>query len=181
MRNRHMFLSLIVLLLLISGGYTIYYLNNPNQAEPTTSNFKKTLEISNKDNPANNKTASFLNKTRTLLPKEQAFQFLPPVISKDKVTLSWQVAPGYYLYRHGFKILQKNGAPIEHLQLPQGKDKYDDYLGHFQVYENTVTASFSTKELKLPTIITAHYQGCAESGYCYPPMEKNINLNQTAK
>ena len=181
MPNRPIFLSMIVLLLVISGWYTIYYLNKLNQVESTTSKSKKTLEISNKNNQYPNQTTSVLNKTSSLLPKEKAFQLLEPIISSNKITLNWQVAPGYYLYKHGFKILQKNGTPIAHLHLPKGQDKYDDYLGHFQVYENRVTASFPTKELKLPTIITAHYQGCAESGYCYPPMKKQINLNKSPK
>ena len=118
-----------------------------------------------------------LNHPTKLLSKEQAFQLQAPNMTEKKITLQWQIAPGYYLYRHGFKILQKNNQPIVNLQLPKGQNKYDEYLGNFQVYEDTVTASFPTSTITLPTVITAYYQGCAESGYCYPPMQKKITLN----
>ena len=40
--------------------------------------------------------------SRELLPAEKAFKFSARLLNRSAVELSWQIAPGYYLYREKF-------------------------------------------------------------------------------
>lgn len=173
MHNKTLRYTLIISLLVIIATMGILYFSKLKKTSLTNNTQTKLASSHN-----TKKNSLILNQTPQLLPKEKAFQLEAPIISDKHITLRWNIAPGYYLYRHGFKILHNNNAPIPKLHLPKGQDKYDDYLGHFQVYENYVIATFPTTMITLPTTITAHYQGCAESGYCYPPMQKQITLHK---
>ena len=40
-----------------------------------------------------------------LLSPDQAFQFIAKVQKADRLLLSWDIANGYYLYHHKFKVV----------------------------------------------------------------------------
>lgn len=94
----------------------------------------------------------------------------------NNLTLSWNVAPGHYLYKDRITILPdddqvKVGAPSFSRQ---GTVTEDDYFGEVTVFYEPVTA---TLPVQLPDHLTeasfqVTYQGCAEAGLCYPPQTR---------
>ncbi|MBT8146584.1 MAG: hypothetical protein KJN90_06985 [Gammaproteobacteria bacterium] len=116
------------------------------------------------------------------LPMDQAFPYFVSIVDSDTLSITWQIAPDHYLYRHQFGfILQTPGdAEDQHLgyTLPQGIAKNDQFFGDVEVYYQGVTATLSTAGASLPagTNLTIQYQGCAEWGFCYPPQSVTYSL-----
>lgn len=109
------------------------------------------------------------------LPADEAF--IPNAwVDEDTVTLAWQVAPGYYLYRHGFGA-SANGDELD-ATFPAGEEKVDDYFGKVEIYRDQVFATLPIAALGADDAvdITVRYQGCAEAGLCYPPTERTLNV-----
>jgi thiol:disulfide interchange protein DsbD len=113
------------------------------------------------------------------LPVDQAFVLTALPDGGDRVLLDWQVAPGYYLYRH--RVSAKTSTPgftLGEVAMPDGKKKTDEFFGDVEVYYDVLTATVpvtradgvSSFELEVS------YQGCADAGLCYPPVTKKIAL-----
>ena len=61
--------------------------------------------------------------------------------------------------------------------------KVDDTFGAMEVYYKQVVAQLPvTRGTAQPThlMLTAHYQGCADAGFCYPPLTKTVDINLPA-
>lgn len=114
------------------------------------------------------------------LPPDEAFRFGASMLRPDAVALTWIIAEDYYLYKDRIQISSTSGnVQLGELQLPEGKQKHDEYFGDVEVYyevlEGTLPiarAAGSTGTLDL----TVTYQGCAEAGLCYNPITKTVSL-----
>ncbi|MGH8494948.1 MAG: protein-disulfide reductase DsbD [Gammaproteobacteria bacterium] len=108
------------------------------------------------------------------LPPEEAFRFVVDAAGPNLLTVQWQIAEGYYLYRDKFAFEAENAAiQLGNPELPPGEPKHDEYFGDTEVYYDTVTANIpfarASPEAAEVTLL-ASYQGCAEDGICYPPI-----------
>ncbi|MDP3531490.1 protein-disulfide reductase DsbD [Methylicorpusculum sp.] len=120
-----------------------------------------------------------------LLPPDEAFPFFATVAAPDRLELTWQIADGYYLYREKFQleIIDTEGVKLGVFELPHGKPKFDEAFGE-------VETLYGELKLSIPLIrssaaaqvikLKAKFQGCADRGVCYPPMEKIAELNLPA-
>jgi thiol:disulfide interchange protein DsbD len=111
------------------------------------------------------------------LKPDQAFVLTAESESADAITLRWQIARDYYLYRDKVAVTTTSpaavlGAPV----LPPGKTKHDEYFGEQVVYydELVVNVPVSRKSDLTDLPIEVTYQGCAEAGLCYPPIRKQL-------
>jgi len=123
----------------------------------------------------------FGNAEDELLPPDQAFQLDVEVSNANTLTASWNIAEGYYLYRHkfGFEIEPTAGVTLAPDQMPEGERKTDEFFGDIQVYHQEALATIPvqrTGSAATPIALTVKYQGCAERGVCYPPISKTLNL-----
>jgi len=119
------------------------------------------------------------------LPPDEAFAFSAEVENGNVLRASWEIADGYYLYRDKFNLSLQNsdGIEIGTINMPEGKEKVDESFGKMVVYFHNVDLMLPLKRSKLdPTDITlvAKYQGCAEAGFCYPPIKKNMPMSLPA-
>lgn len=96
------------------------------------------------------------------------------------VIATFQIAPGYYLYRDKLKFEAQDGARLGALSLPAGKAHEDESVGKTEVYYNSVEAVLPITQTADPLTIKAQYQGCAEKGICYPPITKTFTLSLPA-
>ena len=91
--------------------------------------------------------------------------------------LDWQIAPGYYLYRH--RMSAKTATPgftLGEIAMPDGKKKTDEFFGDVEVYYDILTATVpvTRPEGGLQLRARVSYQGCADAGLCYPPVTKTV-------
>ena len=118
-------------------------------------------------------------KDGTFLPMDEAFILSTSSSSPDRVTLRWDVADGYYLYRDKVKVTVADGtATLGAPQMPEGKLHVDEYFGEQVVYYGElvmnvpVAAAAGTREIALDVA----YMGCADAGLCYPPTVKRVTV-----
>jgi thiol:disulfide interchange protein DsbD len=114
------------------------------------------------------------------LPPDEAFRFGAGMEKPDSVALTWIIAEDYYLYRDRIHVSTDTpGVTLGKLQLPKGDQKHDEYFGDTVVYHEVLEASLpiarpagagGTLNLKVT------YQGCAEGGLCYNPIDKHVSL-----
>ncbi len=111
------------------------------------------------------------------LPVDQAFVFSATADGGEQVRLDWQVAPGYYLYRH--RVSAKTATPgftLGEIVMPSGKKKTDEFFGDVEVYYEALSATIPvTRPANASSFeIAVSYQGCADAGLCYPPVTKTV-------
>ncbi len=127
---------------------------------------------------AGNSSLAAANKDE-FLKVEEAYQLNLDFDNNDALRLNWQIADGYYLYRHGFEVKLFDGdteIAIEPI-IAAGKSKQDEYFGLVEVY-------YQQTDIDLPAIpksgeLTLHItsQGCADAGLCYPPHSEYFSLD----
>lgn len=124
-----------------------------------------------------------LASTQPLAP-EKAFVVSAKVFDSNSIIVSWQIAPGIYLYkdRIHFSVVAPTTASLGTLIFPKAIAKSDAILGHYEVYKDQL-------QLAVPiinpdptnTVVNVNFQGCAENTYCYPPMTQRLDINFETK
>ena len=108
------------------------------------------------------------------LPPEQAFVLSLARADDERFIARWRIADGYYLYRDK-TALTANGEAVA-LDKPQGEMIHDAYFGDTEVWRHQVAVHFEiaarTAELT--------WQGCADAGLCYPPITRQVRLDDVA-
>ncbi|WP_028080620.1 protein-disulfide reductase DsbD N-terminal domain-containing protein [Solimonas soli] len=107
-----------------------------------------------------------------LLPAEQAFDLLPIEWRDGALRLSWNIAPGYYLYRQRIRVeaLAPDATGLLAIRLPAGIDHVDEHFGAVQIYRGLLEASVPTQGTPRAALrVRVSFQGCADAGVCYPP------------
>lgn len=116
--------------------------------------------------------------TGRFLPVDQAFAF-DFKQQNDKLSLSWQIGPGYYLYQQKFAFVPTQatiGTPV----FPAGQPHRDEFFGDVSIYRQQVVVTIPIQQADNNGSLSVTYQGCAESGFCYPPETRVIPLNAVA-
>ncbi|MDN4629315.1 protein-disulfide reductase DsbD [Erwinia sp. PsM31] len=95
----------------------------------------------------------------------------------DRLTLSWTVKPGYYLYRQQISLTAQ-GAKLADWALPAGKPHEDEFYGKTEIYPDSLTVPLTLLEAKKGATLSVTWQGCAAAGFCYPPETRSVPLNE---
>ncbi len=114
------------------------------------------------------------------LPVDEAFKPILIPVDGNTVEVSWQITPGYYLYKAKISVTtNSDDVQLGQLDLPQGEMKYDEFFGESEVYHDDVFAKLplarATPEA-MDLEIDVSYQGCADDGLCYPPTTRTLNI-----
>ncbi|SDY46791.1 thiol:disulfide interchange protein DsbD [Allochromatium warmingii] len=137
-------------------------------------------------------TGGLLNANADALPEvADAFRVQASVIAPDRAQLTWQLAPGTFLYADLLQItLNDDAAPVQlgALERPTGTLKRDAVrpdgsIGDIEIYHESF-------EIGVPLVradpaatvvtLTVSYQGCADIGICYPPQTQQLTLKLPA-
>ena len=115
---------------------------------------------------------------QTFLDPEEAFRFDLFIQDPANLGIRFDIADGYYLYRDKIGISSgTEGVRLANYQLPPGIEKEDEYFGQTSVYYDGFDASLPLiahdQGAGAATFLVS-YQGCAEKGICYPPIEKSV-------
>ncbi len=117
--------------------------------------------------------------TGELLPVGDAFTMNARFDKPNELTVAWQIAPGYYLYRDKLTFASAGRIDLGAATLPAGEPHTDDNFGDVEVFYNYIEAKIpfaraSPDELEVE--ITAGFQGCKDGSICYPPDEQTMAL-----
>nr|WP_154325405.1 protein-disulfide reductase DsbD [Pantoea sp. 201603H] len=94
----------------------------------------------------------------------------------NKLTLNWQVKPGYYLYRQQIKI-EPHSAKLAAFTLPDGQPHEDEFYGKTVIFPTDLALPLTLLQADADASIRVTYQGCASAGFCYPPETRDIPLS----
>ena len=123
-------------------------------------------------------SSSLFSNDDEFLKVDEAFTF-NFVQQGSQLKVTFDIADGYYLYRHQFKFKAEN-ATITEVELPKGIDHEDEFFGVQQIYTHQLTFTIHVEQASADGIVTIRYQGCAEKGLCYPPTSKTIKTGKIA-
>ena len=116
-----------------------------------------------------------------LLPAEKAFRVESKQLSANMVEFTYNIAPGYILYKDRFSVeIDDQAVKSESLELPKPLTKFDKAQEqNIDFYRDRVTVRVRLQPGKERTSrIVASAQGCAtEIGVCYPPVRKTLTLD----
>ncbi|MES2212060.1 MAG: protein-disulfide reductase DsbD [Pseudomonadota bacterium] len=117
-----------------------------------------------------------------VLPVDRAFQLKDVFVDAEHVIhVSWQVAPGYYLYQEKFSLSTPEHVQLGSINIQADHRKYDP------AFDKT-TGLFGVVTLLAPINraisgdfdLGISYQGCSERGFCYPPTQRTVTLSVDA-
>jgi thioredoxin:protein disulfide reductase len=114
-----------------------------------------------------------------LLEPEKAFRISTRAIDNRNVEVLFEIADGYYMYRHQFRFETAAGRVLADVQLPKGKVTVDPFFGRSETYRREVRIrvpltddQIADRRVKLK--VTS--QGCADVGVCYVPLEQFVEV-----
>lgn len=112
-------------------------------------------------------------------PMDPEEAFVPEVIVDDgSVFVRFDIAPEYYLYRDRTKAAVA-GADIRAAHIGEGERKDDPNFGTVWVFHDQLETELAI-DAGSPYTLVIGYQGCADMGLCYPPMEKAWRIDPAA-
>ncbi len=112
------------------------------------------------------------------LEPEQAFPLKAEVRDANAVILTWTIPPGYHLYR---ERLAFSGTHIGQPELPAGVRKFDENFNkEMETYHGQLSLKLPVPAGAKPFALKVAYQGCADAGLCYSPMEQVFTVNPAA-
>tara|TARA_B100000945_G_scaffold321563_1_gene337000 strand:- start:4089 stop:4502 length:414 start_codon:yes stop_codon:yes gene_type:complete len=97
-------------------------------------------------------------------------------ILKNKIFISWEIEPGYYLYKKSISITAGKNVLKHKYDTKNELTIYDDFFGESLIFKdklkiNAILPSIDPNKTHDIQII---YQGCAEDKYCYPKRIKSL-------
>ena len=110
-----------------------------------------------------------------LLDVDEAFIFNAEV-KKNKIIASWEIKPGYYLYKKSISIQNSNNI-VKHNFISKNELRiFDEFFGESVIFKNylSIVAEIVDNEFNEFNDIKVAYQGCAEGKYCYPKIIKSL-------
>lgn len=128
---------------------------------------------------------SSLNKTPSA---EEAFK-LTLSHTPNTLNLAWTIAPECYLYAKSLQaeLTLPDGEKVELLKavpFPKAEILSDPAFDNAAIYRDSLVVSLpfesilqTIEEAQATLRLTLHYQGCATSGFCYPPMKQDYKLS----
>ncbi|MGC8698466.1 MAG: protein-disulfide reductase DsbD domain-containing protein, partial [Halothiobacillus sp.] len=112
------------------------------------------------------------------LEPEQAYR--PSLALQNHIVIvHWDIAKDYHLYRDRVKVgLVDTTATISGADIGTGTVVDDPSLGKTAVFYNNLDVKLNINPAGAPSaVVVVEFQGCADIGLCYPPMEQAWRVN----
>ena len=122
-------------------------------------------------------TESFLEKitNNKVLSGDEAFTFSSHIKDDESIILTWTIKENCFLYKDKFKTFLNTNL-VEDQKIEGEAVRINDiYFGNVDVFYNSVIQTIEkTEDLGFIKVV---YQGCNEKGFCYPPIIKEIQVD----
>ena len=140
------------------------------------------LALTSHVSQAQNALADAISQQSDFLPVREAYRLDGEIKADGHLRLYWQIAEGYYLYQHGFKVRVAglDAATPLLVDFPPAIEKTDEFFGEVRVYYDHADLSVTLPEPPAAMTLAVTYQGCADAGLCYPPETEYLALDPMA-
>ena len=122
-------------------------------------------------------TESFLEKITNdkALSGDEAFIFSAHIQDNESIILTWTIKENCFLYKDKFKTYA-NTDLVEDQKIEGEAIRINDiYFGNVDVFYDKVKQTIvKTEDLGSVKVV---YQGCNEKGFCYPPISKEMQVD----
>ena len=122
-------------------------------------------------------TESFLEKitNNKVLSGDEAFTLNAHIQDDESIILTWTIKENCFLYKDKFKTFLNTNL-VEDQKIEGEAVRINDiYFGNVDVFYNSVIQTIEkTEDLGFIKVV---YQGCNEKGFCYPPIIKEIQVD----
>ena len=110
-----------------------------------------------------------------VLSGDEAFIFSAHIQDDESIILTWTIKENCFLYKDKFKTYSDTDL-VDIKKIEGEAIRINDiYFGNVDVYYNKVKQTIDkTKDLESVKVV---YQGCNEKGFCYPPISKEIQVD----
>ena len=122
-------------------------------------------------------TDSFLEKitSEKVLSGDEAFILSAQIQDDESIILTWTIKENCFLYKDKFKTYLDTDL-VENQKIEGDAIRINDiYFGNVDVFYNSVRQTIDITEDVGPVKVV--YQGCNEKGFCYPPISKEIQVD----
>lgn len=112
---------------------------------------------------------------KDILSVDEAF-LLTTLIEENTIVLSWEIKPGYYLYKKSI-LIKVGDDSLEHNYILKNESKLsDEFFGDSVILKGALKVDAKLSDVNLSRLqsIKIIYQGCAEGKYCYPKRFKSL-------
>ena len=112
---------------------------------------------------------------KDILSVDEAF-LLTTLIKENTIVLSWEIKPGYYLYKKSI-LIKVGDDSLEHNYILKNESKIsDEFFGDSVILKGALKVDAKLSDVNLSRLqsIKIIYQGCAEGKYCYPKRIKSL-------
>lgn len=120
---------------------------------------------------------SFLEEitNNKVLSGDEAFTFSSHIKDDESIILTWTIKENCFLYKDKFKTFLDTNL-VEDQKIEGEAVRINDiYFGNVDVFYNNVMQTIEmTEDLGSVKVV---YQGCNEKGFCYPPIIKEIQVD----
>jgi len=112
---------------------------------------------------------------KDILNVDEAF-VVNTLIEKNKILISWDIKPGYYLYKKSILIKAGDDSLIHNYLLKNELKISDEFFGESVILKGALQVDAELSDVNLGSLegIKVIYQGCAEGKYCYPKTIKSL-------
>ncbi|MDE2151691.1 MAG: protein-disulfide reductase DsbD [Betaproteobacteria bacterium] len=112
------------------------------------------------------------------LAPDQAFRLSASEQSPDALRLQVAIARGYHLYKDRFRFTARSAdVALGAAQLPPGQVTHEPALGRdVATYRKMVDILLPVDRAPAHFRLTVSYQGCADAGLCYAPIQKTLDV-----
>ena len=94
-------------------------------------------------------------------------------IDNDILYISWRINNGYYLYKNSVKIMNGDNE-LEYIIIESNESTYEDeFFGKTQILRGELF--IRTSKVENLNNLLIYYQGCSDSGFCYPLQSQKIS------
>ena len=112
---------------------------------------------------------------KDILDVDEAF-VVDTLIQVNKILISWDIKPGYYLYKKSI-FIKVGDDSLEYNYILKNESKIsDEFFGESTIFKGPLKVDVELSDVNLNKLnsLKIIYQGCAEGKYCYPKRVKSL-------
>ncbi len=112
-------------------------------------------------------------------PASEVFQLTASPVDPNTFSLHWKIKKGFFLYKNRISFTEARDphAHLGPISFPEALRKTDALGKHYRVYRHELTLPVAVLGAQPgEDLLTVHFQGCSDDGFCYPPETAQLKL-----